>query len=110
MGGKGSNTMHRVLLGWFKPIDVNQPGSLVCSVRDYLENPIVYFSHTVFVETKCFSYDGLCQVHPVKVGILTGRRKLSAANSHLFSGEFSNLQFNETSLNKAKFLLFKLSF
>lgn len=109
MGGKGSSTMHRVLLGWFEPVDVNQPGSLVCSVRNYLENPAVYFSHTVFVETKCFSYDGFCQVHPVKVSMLTGRRKLSAANSHLFS-EFSNLQFNETSLNKAKFLLFKLSF
>lgn len=93
--------MHRVLLGWFKPVD---PGGLVRNVRDYLENPAVYFSHTVFVETKCFSCDGFCQVHPVKVGILTGRRKLSAANSHLFSGELSDLQFNETSLNKAKFL------
>lgn len=64
----------------------------------------------MFVETDCFILDGFCQVPPVKVGIHTIGRKLSAAYSHLFSGEFSNLKFNETSQNKPKFFLFKLSF
>lgn len=66
----------------------------------------------MLVETDCFILDEFCQVPSVKVGIQTVERKWSAVYSHLFSEEFSNLQFSETSQNNSKFLkffLFKLS-
>lgn len=52
------------------------------------------------VGENCFILDGFCRVPPLKEGIHTVWRDLSAAYSHLFSGEFSNLQINETSQNK----------
>lgn len=94
--------------GWSELDTVNQPGSLIS--RDDLENPPVYFSHTVIVETDCFILDEFCQVPSVKVGIHTAGRKLRGVYYHLFSGEFSNLQFSETSQNNLKFFLFKPSF